>query len=61
MVGGLDARLVPRHTVLTVPCDDDESALLAVVDALGRAGLELERVTVHGVRPAGHHGGGAAA
>ena len=44
MVAELDPRVVPRHTVLTVPHDSGYD-LVGVLHALERAGIELERVT----------------
>lgn len=44
MVAGLEPRVVPRHTVLTVARDSGHD-LVGVLHALERAGIELERVT----------------
>ena len=44
MVAGLDPRVVPRHTVLTL-CGEARPDLVTVLHALERAGIELERVT----------------
>ena len=44
MVAGMEPRVVPRHTVLTVGRDAGHD-LVGVLHALERAGIELERVT----------------
>lgn len=44
MVAGLDPRVVPRHTVLTMGVDEGHD-LVAVLHALEQAGIELERVS----------------
>ena len=44
MVAALDPRVVPRHTVLTVAGDDVGGSLVGVVQAVDRAGFELEEV-----------------
>lgn len=44
MVAGLDPRVLPRHTVLTVGHDDGHD-LVGVLHALERAGIELDHVT----------------
>lgn len=44
MVAGMEPRVVPRHTVLTVGRDAGHD-LVGVLHALERAGIELDRVT----------------
>ena len=43
MVGGLDPRVVPRHTAFTVDADLGRD-LVGVLHALERAGIDLDRV-----------------
>jgi hypothetical protein len=45
MMGGLAPHVVPRHTMVTVSGDDGR-ALLGVLHALARVGVEVESVTV---------------
>ena len=45
MVAGLDPRVVPRHTVLTVGTATPVTTWSACCTPLERAGVELERVT----------------
>jgi hypothetical protein len=40
---GLDVRVVPRHTVVVGACGPHE--LLALLEALGQRGLEVDRIT----------------
>ena len=44
MVGALEPRVVPRHSVVTLP-RDPRTDLVGVLHALERAGVEVERVT----------------
>jgi hypothetical protein len=48
---GLDLQVVPRHTVVVGSCGPHE--LLALLEALGRRGIEVDRITQHDLAQGG--------